>query len=126
MTTRQYLVTNGDPNPSQYTAPVLLVDADGNPWSPEAGAVAWADVTGKPSTFTPATHTHNASDINAGTLALERIPTGTSGSTVALGNHTHAGLVAEQPAIADLTAAPTMENFNALLSALRAAGVIAE
>src|SRR5690606_37488009 len=34
-------------------------------------------------------HTHNASDINAGTLNIARIPTGTTGSTVALGNHTH-------------------------------------
>jgi hypothetical protein len=31
-------------------------------------------------------HTHNASDINAGTLAIGRIPTGTTSSTVALGN----------------------------------------
>lgn len=33
--------------------------------------------------------------------------------------------VLQQPAIADLTAAPTQANFNALLAALRAAGVIA-
>jgi hypothetical protein len=35
-------------------------------------------------------HTHSASAIDSGTLAIERIPTGTSGSQVALGNHTHA------------------------------------
>lgn len=34
-------------------------------------------------------HTHSASDITSGTLAIERIPTGTTSSTVALGNHTH-------------------------------------
>lgn len=34
-------------------------------------------------------HTHPASEITSGTLAIARIPTGTSGSTVALGNHTH-------------------------------------
>lgn len=50
----------------------------------------WASISGKPSTFTPSAHNHNASDINAGTLAIARIPTGTTGSTVALGNHTHA------------------------------------
>lgn len=49
----------------------------------------WASISGKPSTFTPSPHNHNASDINAGTLAIARIPTGTTGSTVALGNHTH-------------------------------------
>jgi hypothetical protein len=35
-------------------------------------------------------HTHAASAIDSGTLDIARIPTGTSGSQVALGNHTHA------------------------------------
>ncbi len=39
-------------------------------------------------------HTHNAADINAGTVAIARIPTGTTGSTVALGNHVHSGYAA--------------------------------
>lgn len=34
-------------------------------------------------------HTHSASEVSSGTLNLSRLPTGTSGSTVALGNHTH-------------------------------------
>lgn len=34
-------------------------------------------------------HTHSASNITSGTLAIARIPTGTTSSTVALGNHTH-------------------------------------
>ena len=34
-------------------------------------------------------HIHSTSDITSGTLALARIPTGTTASTVALGNHTH-------------------------------------
>lgn len=51
--------------------------------------VAWGNVTGKPETFTPSSHNHNASDINAGTLGIARIPTGTTSTTVALGNHTH-------------------------------------
>lgn len=49
----------------------------------------WSEISGKPSTFTPSTHTHSASDITSGTLALARIPTGITSSTVALGNHTH-------------------------------------
>ena len=53
---------------------------------------SWGEVTGKPTTFVPSAHSHNASDINAGTLALARIPTGTSGTTVALGNHLHTGV----------------------------------
>lgn len=59
-----------------------------------ADSVAWANVTGKPSTFTPSAHNHSASNITSGTLALARIPTGTTSSTVALGNHTHETLVA--------------------------------
>lgn len=64
-------------------------DFDKNSFLPANYQPSWGDVTGKPSTFTPSAHTHNASDINAGTLAIARIPTGTTGSTVALGNHTH-------------------------------------
>jgi hypothetical protein len=53
------------------------------------GVSSWNDLTDKPSTFPPATHTHAAADITSGTLALARIPTGTTSSTVALGDHTH-------------------------------------
>lgn len=49
----------------------------------------WSEISGKPSSFTPSAHTYSASDITSGTLALARIPTGTTSSTVALGNHTH-------------------------------------
>lgn len=35
---------------------------------------------------TPTAHTHNASDINAGTLGYARLPVGTAASTVAAGN----------------------------------------
>jgi hypothetical protein len=35
-------------------------------------------------------HTHAAADVASGTLDVARVPTGTSGTTVALGNHTHA------------------------------------
>lgn len=34
-----------------------------------SGSVAWADITGKPSTFTPAAHTHPASEISDSTTA---------------------------------------------------------
>ena len=55
--------------------------------------VSWNDVSGKPTTFTPSSHNHSAGDINSGTLDLARIPTGTTSSTVALGNHTHSNYV---------------------------------
>lgn len=39
-----------------------------------SAAPTWASVTGKPTTFAPATHTHAAADITSGTLAVARIP----------------------------------------------------
>lgn len=56
--------------------------------------VSWNDVSGKPTTFTPTSHNHSAADINSGTLDIARIPTGTSSTTVSLGNHTHSDYVA--------------------------------
>ena len=55
---------------------------------------AIADVTSLQSTLdgkAASSHTHAASDVASGTLDIARIPTGTSGTTVALGNHTHSG-----------------------------------
>lgn len=37
-----------------------------------------------------AAHTHDGSEIDSGTVAFIRLPTGTTSSTVAVGNHTHA------------------------------------
>lgn len=39
-----------------------------------------------------AVHTHDAGAVVSGTFAVGRIPTGTTGSTVALGNHLHTGV----------------------------------
>lgn len=53
-----------------------------------AGKVCQGDDSRLSDARTPTAHQHNASDINAGTLAIARIPVGTSGSTVAAGNDT--------------------------------------
>lgn len=47
------VVEEGQVNPSQVLGRVVLVNEDGEPWSPggEGGPVAWGDVTGKPSNF---------------------------------------------------------------------------
>src|SRR5699024_6504991 len=61
------VVPDGEADPTQFLGQVVLVDEDGEPWSPGAGdssPVAWGDVTGKPSTFTPATHSHEIEDVN--------------------------------------------------------------
>lgn len=36
-------------------------------------------------------HVHAASDVTSGVFGIARLPTGTTSSTVSLGNHTHAG-----------------------------------
>jgi hypothetical protein len=44
------------------------------------------------SAYATSSHTHAASDIASGTIAIARIPTGSTGTTVSLGNHTHAAI----------------------------------
>ena len=51
-------------------------------------------------------HNHSASTITSGTLALARIPTGTTSTTVALGNHTHSSYV-NQNAFSNITIGST-------------------
>ena len=67
MTKKQFVVVpDGEADPTQFLGQVVLVDEDGQPWSPgsgESSPVAWGDVTGKPSTFPPATHSHEIADV---------------------------------------------------------------
>ena len=64
----------------------ILFEPDGTILSSDGGNLTWngTDVSLEG-------HTHSASDITSGTLAIARIPTGTTSSTVALGNHVHLG-----------------------------------
>lgn len=64
------------------------VDNTSDTAKPVSTATATA-LAGKANT----SHTHAAADVSSGTLAVARIPTGTSGTTVALGNHAHTGTV---------------------------------
>jgi hypothetical protein len=62
---------------------------NGTAWVPQtasAGVTSYANLTNVPSTFPPASHNHSAAEITSGTLDLARIPTGTTSTTVALGN----------------------------------------
>ena len=54
----------------------------------------------------------NASNLSSGTVPIARIPTGTTGSTVALGNHTHDTLY--QPLASDLTALAALSGTNTI------------
>ena len=91
----QVLISNGpsyDPSFSNLSTLTLT----GN-----CGSIGIYNPTGSNQTLTitpeaicaaGAYHTHSANDIVSGQLAIQRIPTGTSYDTVALGNHTHANL----------------------------------
>lgn len=59
-------------------------------WGLLGGSTAWADITGKPSTFAPSSHNHSGANITSGTVPYARLPVGTGSSQVARGNHTHA------------------------------------
>jgi hypothetical protein len=62
---------------------------NGTAWVPQTtapGVTSYNDLTDVPSTFPPDSHNHSAAEITSGTLALARIPTGTTSGTVALGN----------------------------------------
>lgn len=106
--------------PMSYEKVVAVVNPDGSPINVD-GAVS--SVAGKTGAVTLA-----AGDITSGTFAIARIPTGTSGTTVALGNHTHAGLMTGSATnVPDSTATDTaglVADFNALLDALAARGII--
>lgn len=46
--------------------------------------IAWANITGKPTTFTPATHTHTAAQTTSGTFSPDRLPAATTAAQGAL------------------------------------------
>lgn len=89
-----------------------------------SSSVAWADITGKPSTFAPAAHTHTAGQISDASTVGKSVMTaadaaaartaigagtsnlalGTTASTAAAGNHAHAASAVTATAIAPGTA----------------------
>lgn len=56
----------------------------------------------------PLTHTHSAADVTSGTLALAHLPTGTTSTTVALGNHTHPGMLTATGGITTIAVVSSM------------------
>ena len=79
------------------------------PESSGGGVSSWNDLTDKPSTFAPSAHTHAAGDVTSGIFAIGRIPTGSTSTTVALGNHLHTGVYKPNsyvPAWSEITGKP--------------------
>lgn len=92
------VVEGGEVDESQIVGRIVLVDADGEPWSPEdgGGPVSWTSVTGKPADYPPADHAHAWGEVTG------------KPSTFAPADHTHAVAVADvdglQAALDDITA----------------------
>lgn len=86
-----------------------MATGKGLPRSLKSGKLSFTQLTDKPTTYPPTI--------------------GTTGTTAMAGNKaptaTQRGGVLQQAAIADVSAAPTQQNFNAVLAALRAAGLLA-
>ncbi len=76
--------TRANPDIRKYTYTVEGSDAGTANYANSAGAVAWGNISGKPSTFTPASHTHSyagaASSGGSATSAV-KLDTGTAGSS---------------------------------------------
>ena len=61
--------------------PKSLPASDVPSWAKAATkpSYSWNEITGKPTTFAPSSHNHDASNITSGTLSADRIPTITDG-----------------------------------------------
>lgn len=70
-------------------AVAAVLAADGSGSGLDADTLDGQDATA----FASASHNHAASEITSGTMDIDRLPTGTGASEVAVGNHTHSDLV---------------------------------
>lgn len=109
MTARTVMVYDGTKSHRPALTTETIVDGDGIllGTGAVAGSIAWTNITGKPATFPPtvpiaesdvtsltadlagkaaSVHTHAGADITSGTVAIARIPTGSTSSTVPFGN----------------------------------------
>lgn len=64
--------------------------SNGDLWVYETSSSKWKHETLASAGVAAAVHVHSGADITSGTVGIAYLPTGTSGTTVALGNHTHA------------------------------------
>lgn len=74
----------------------VLIDtpADNELLAYDSASTLWKNQTAAEAGLSELGHVHAASDVTSGTFNIARIPTGTSGTTVALGDHLHPGVYA--------------------------------
>lgn len=80
MTTKQFVLSDASaPDESMFLGKVALFDDEGNPVDIGGGSgptdVTWGDVSGKPSTFPPATHTHAVGEVTGLQAVLDDLET---------------------------------------------------
>jgi len=95
---REYASDGGGGGGDMYKS---VYDTNYNNVVDAAEAAPWSGITGKPSTFPPEGHNHDASHINSGTLSTDRFSAysdlvaeskiGAGGAQVAAGDHSHNG-----------------------------------
>lgn len=77
--------------PTEYTLPTATNSVLGGV-KIGAGVTITDGVVSVSTAYAATSHTHAASDTTSGTFDIARIPTGTTSTTVSLGNHTHTQL----------------------------------
>ena len=94
-----YLVSKAPEGTGLKQIDVALVKGQG---APKAGDVMDAkgfqlggnDINDLDARYAEKGHKHSGADITSGTVAIARLPTGTTSTTVAVGNHNHSGVYA--------------------------------
>jgi hypothetical protein len=121
-------LTNGDATPNQAVVDLVVVSDD----TGGGTAADWADITGKPSTFAPTIGTTastaiagNDTRLTAGAAATATVRAlGTAATTAAAGNDTRLLTGSATAVNSAAGATPTKAEYDALLTALRARGII--
>jgi len=135
---------DGIPQPRREAGMLVLTLSDGKAWklasdlttwsefiagTSSASSVAWVDITGRPATFTPSSHTHAVSDVSGLQTALDLKQ---AAGSYAAASHTHtasqvSGLstVATSGSYSDLSDKPTIPAATTSASALTS-GTLAE
>lgn len=116
------------PSPRREAGMLVLTLSDGKMWklasdlttwsefsigASSASSVAWVDITGRPATFTPSSHTHAVSDVSGLQTALDLKQ---AAGSYAAASHTHTASQISDFSSAVAAAAPSTTNASLLTS----------
>ena len=94
-----YLVTKAPEGSGMKQIEVALVKGQGAPtvgdvMDAKGFQLGGTDINELDERYALKSHSHDARDITSGTISMSRLPTGTSSTSVAVGNHSHDGVYA--------------------------------